>query len=258
MENIKVKLARWEWLLKEQVGVDFRKIIKFPLRFIVTILEFTSIRKSFPPSKTIFMPCIHDRYDFSGQSASEYFLQDLFMSTQILKEDFKKSLLDIGSRMDGYIANIASSRNLDILDIRPGSSFHENVHFIQGNLFETDLDRSYDIISCLHTVEHFGLGRYGDPIGYKNFEEILQAFLRLMNQNGTLYLSTPISNVNRLFLNAHYLRTYTEIKEAINKCKLIVDFEYILCDGEVLNTDSPKWGKALDEQYSLLMLKLQK
>ena len=30
--------------------------------------------------------------------------------------------------------------------------------------------RETDSLSCLHTLEHFGLGRYNDPINVKGFE----------------------------------------------------------------------------------------
>jgi hypothetical protein len=49
-----------------------------------------------------------------------------------------------------------------------------------------------DSVSCLHALEHFGLGRYGDPVdpdghlkGFRNLHRILQAA-------GTCYLSVPM------------------------------------------------------------------
>ena len=52
----------------------------------------------------------------------------------------------------------------------------------------------YDSVSCLHALEHFGLGRYGDKIEPKGHKYGIQNFSDIMVKNGILYLSVPIEN----------------------------------------------------------------
>ena len=61
-----------------------------------------------------------------------------------------------------------------------------------------------DSASCLHALEHFGLGRYGlpiDPNGYRKGLANLASFLR---PGSTLYLSTPIGRP-RVEFNANWV-----------------------------------------------------
>lgn len=62
-----------------------------------------------------------------------------------------------------------------------------------------------DSLSCLHAIEHFGLGRYGDPIDPLGYERGIANMAQLLKSGGRFYLSTPIGqervefNANRVF-----------------------------------------------------------
>ena len=51
---------------------------------------------------------------------------------------------------------------------------------------------SVDSISCLHALEHFGLGRYGDEIDPRAWETALSEMVRILAPGGIMYLSVPI------------------------------------------------------------------
>ena len=55
---------------------------------------------------------------------------------------------------------------VDVLDIRNLDINKKNINFIKGDLMDPKFtpNKKYKSISCLHTIEHFGLGRYGDKI----------------------------------------------------------------------------------------------
>ena len=59
-----------------------------------------------------------------------------------------------------------------------------------------------DSLSCLHTIEHFGLGRYGDSIDPSGHLKGLEQLKRMVAPGGMLYLSTPIGP-QRVEFNAH-------------------------------------------------------
>lgn len=61
---------------------------------------------------------------------------------------------------------------------------------------------STDSLSCLHTIEHFGLGRYGDAVDPCGHLKGLDQLKQMVEPGGRLYLSTPIGP-QRVEFNAH-------------------------------------------------------
>ena len=155
------------------------------------------------------MPCLHDRYEEGGSTRSEYFWQDLWVARWIYEAAPKKHV-DVGSRVDGFVAHVASFRQIEVLDIRPITTQIPGVTFRQADLMNAaslgDLcaqDGGYcDSLSCLHALEHFGLGRYGDPILPEGWRLGIKNLASLLKPKGTLYLSTPIGKP-RVEFNAH-------------------------------------------------------
>jgi DNA modification methylase len=117
-----------------------------------------------------------------------------------------KRHIDVGSRIDGFVAHVASFREIEVLDVRElKDTRHQNIKFLKANLMDESAFESNitDSISCLHAIEHFGLGRYGDPIdpfghlrGFKNM-------VRMLKAGGTMYVSFPIGLSNEIHFNAH-------------------------------------------------------
>lgn len=111
------------------------------------------------------MPIANEKTQGSAVLMHFYFYQDLYAAQKIFQANPEKHV-DIGSRIDGFIAHVASFREVEMLDIRPLPEKIKNVHFTHGDLL--DLESKYhnyaDSISSLSVLEHFGLGRYGDTI----------------------------------------------------------------------------------------------
>ena len=57
-------------------------------------------------------------------------------------------------------------------------------------------------LSCLHALEHFGLGRYGDAVDPKGFERGMMHMACLLRNKGSFYLSVPVGH-SRVEFNAH-------------------------------------------------------
>jgi hypothetical protein len=75
--------------------------------------------------------------------------------------------------------------------------------------FETN---SVESISCMHTVEHIGLGRYGDPIDINGDIKAMKELERVVAINGNLLFVVPIGNP-RIEFNAHRVYAYNTIIE---------------------------------------------
>lgn len=145
-------------------------------------------------------------YDVQAGSASgHYFHQDLLVASFIYEKNPARHI-DIGSRIDGFIAHVASYRSVEVMDIRALESVgHKNISFIQADLMDEQgaLDDMADSISCLHAIEHFGLGRYGDRLDPNGHLKGFNNLVRMLMPGGTLYISFPIGKSNEVHFNAH-------------------------------------------------------
>ena len=174
-------------------------------------------------------PYPHEKKLQSGTAKGHYFHQDLLVARRIHERKPEKHV-DIGSRVDGFVAHVASFRNIEVLDIRPLDSTIQNIEFRQADLMALppDLKDYCDSLSCLHAIEHFGLGRYGDPIDFEGHVKGLNNLYAILKPGGTLYLSCPIGP-QRIEFNAHrvfslkYLLSLFEGKFIIRSISFVDD-----------------------------------
>jgi hypothetical protein len=162
----------------------------------------------------IFDPKLLDRFE-EGGNHGEYFWQDLWVAKKIIEAAPVKHI-DVGSRLDGFIAHLACTRDVEVLDIRPIPICVERVLFHQVDLFHLpqQWENVADCVTCLHTLEHFGLGRYGDQINDEGWKLGLESLKKILTPGGTLWLSTPIG-AERVCFNAHRIfNPQTIVEEA--------------------------------------------
>ena len=193
---------RVRWFVTSQLGMN----PKVALRFFCGIPRYLSdlwLFKSAYSGRLDLYPALNDWGKESGDTDSEYFWQDLLVANMVYRANPIKHV-DIGSRIDGFVAHVASFRQIEVLDVRPITKKIPNVSFIQADLMSPIAEKTAycDSISCLHTIEHFGLGRYGDPIDVQGYKAGLKNMAALLQDQGTFYLSTPIG-VNRVEFNAN-------------------------------------------------------
>jgi hypothetical protein len=156
-----------------------------------------------------FMPCLHDRYEESGATKSEYFWQDLLVARAVHAAN-PGTHVDIGSRVDGFVTHVASFREIEVFDVRPVSTAVPGVVFRRADLMDLasvpiTMGGGYcDSLSCLHAFEHFGLGRYGDPVNPQGYQRGIANMAQLLQPGGTFYLSTPIGQ-ERVEFNANWV-----------------------------------------------------
>lgn len=156
---------------------------------------------SFPWGKEL--PILTEWNESSG-SLGAYFFQDQLVARWI-HDATPTRHVDVGSRIDGFIGSLSVFREVEVIDIRPQPEAVHHVKFHQLDLMEELPDAwigATDSLSCLHTIEHFGLGRYGDSIDPSGHIKGLEQLKRMVAPGGMLYLSTPIGP-QRVEFNAH-------------------------------------------------------
>ncbi len=189
------------------------------------------------PSFTIttLYPIFNDRFVESGIASGHYFHQDLLIARRIFFNTPTKHV-DIGSRIDGFVAHVAAFREIEVFDIRPLPRRIENVTFTRIDIMRDDLDMlDYtDSLSSLHAVEHFGLGRYGDPIDPDGHIKGLNNMYKFLKAGGKFYLSLPIGK-QRIEFNAHRIFSLEYILFLIGGKYRIDRFSYVDDNGDLFD-----------------------
>ena len=143
----------------------------------------------------------------AGSSKGEYFHQDLLVANLIYKKNPERHL-DVGSRIDGFVSHVASFRKIEVIDIRPlENSAHNNINFIQADLMNPIDIKKTDSLSCLHAIEHFGLGRYKDPIDIYGHIKGINNLISLLKKDGTFYISFPIGVKDKVYFISYVLKS---------------------------------------------------
>jgi len=188
---------------------------------------------------TSIYPVLGDRADQAGSAMNAYFHQDLLVARCIYEAQPRRHI-DVGSRIDGFVAHVAVFRAIEVLDVRPLTSVISNVTFTQADLMADSaaLAGITDSLSCLHALEHFGLGRYGDTIDPQGHLRGFQALINMLTPDGVLYLSFPIGRPVVEF-NAHRVFHPTEVLSWPGSERLQLQrFDYI-DDAGTLHEDVP-------------------
>jgi len=168
----------------------------------------------------------------SGVMEGHYFHQDLYVAQKIFLNNPLKHL-DIGSRIDGFVAHVATFRKIEIIDIRYQTSSVKNINFKQLDFMdENSIPSNYcDSVSSLHAIEHFGLGRYGDPIDYYGHIKALKNISKILKPNGKFYFSVPIGP-QRIEFNAHRVFSIDYLLEILNQIEFEVkEVSYVNDEG---------------------------
>jgi hypothetical protein len=81
-------------------------------------------------------------------------------------------------------------------------------------------DGSLESLSCMHVVEHIGLGRYGDPIDPLGDLSAALELQRVVAPGGLLLFVAPIAAEARIEFNAHRVYTFEMVLEMFPEMKL--------------------------------------
>ena len=177
-----------------------------------------NLRSNFEIEQEYMWPVLEEKYAPAG-IIGNYFFQDLWAAKRIIKSGVKNHF-DIGSRLDGFIAHLlAAGIDVTMIDVRnfPGEVEQLNTIVDATSLHQIP-DESIESMSALCSLEHFGLGRYGDPIDPEACFKCFENIQRKLKKGGRLYLSVPIGR-ERLEFNAHrvfYANTIVQCFHAVH------------------------------------------
>ncbi len=185
-------------------------------------------RSGFHIQEKYMWPIITDKYAPAG-TVDNYFWQDLWAARLIIASGVKKHF-DIGSRLDGFIAHLlAVGIDVAMIDVREFPEKIEGLYTIVDDATNLSqiADESLESISALCSLEHFGLGRYGDPINPEACFQCFDSIQRKLKKGGRFYLSLPIGK-ERVEFNAHRVFYASTVRE----CFSLLTLEEFSCTAQ--------------------------
>ncbi len=210
-------------------------------RFLRDARAYRKIHKAqtpFPLRWSGIKPLTRDFRDSAGTAKGHYFYQDLWAAKSVFAAS-PSSHVDIGSRIDGFVGHVLSFMPVTVIDVRPLESEVEGLTFIQDDATEMSTfdDNSIESLSSLHAIEHFGLGRYGDPIDPNSCFKAMASLARVLKPGGRLYFSGPVGR-ERLEFNAHRVFCPDTVMQGFSSLQL-VSFACVKDDGEFVRNTTP-------------------
>ncbi|MDE5698808.1 MAG: DUF268 domain-containing protein [Lachnospiraceae bacterium] len=187
------------------------------------IIEYQKLNKrvNFDINEKNMWPIIRDKYDAAG-TINNYFWQDIWAARHIIGSGIKKHF-DIGSRLDGFIAHLlAADIEVTMIDVREFPGEVENLYTIvdDATYLHQIADESIESMSALCSLEHFGLGRYGDPIDPESCFKCFDNIQKKLKKGGNLYISVPIGK-ERVEFNAHRVFYASTVVESFLSLQLV-------------------------------------
>jgi SAM-dependent methyltransferase len=177
--------------------------------------RFTEFRTKAEASVPRFQIAWEDRYPILGENTAttgfdRHYIYHTAWAARLLAESRPAVHVDISS--DLYFSTLVSAFvPVQFYDYRPAELRLDGL--ITGAADLTALpfaDDSIRSLSCMHVVEHVGLGRYGDPLDPDGDLKAIGELTRVLAPGGQLFFVVPVGNP-RVMFNAHRIYAYHQI-----------------------------------------------
>lgn len=189
-----------------------RKIILSP--FIVSdYQDFKQLDKEprFKLSIKDWYPQVFDKTVTTG--FDRHYVYHTAWAARKVKAINPKVHIDIASSL--YFPSIVSAFiPVEFYDYRPAPLVLSDLSTKHADLTKLHFDsNSITSLSCLHTIEHIGLGRYGDPIDPDGDKKACHELARVLAPGGSLLFVTPVGKEAVIQFNAHRIYTYELVRK---------------------------------------------
>lgn len=153
-------------------------------------------------------------------SFDKHYVYHTAWAARKLAEYMPEKHIDISSYT--YFSTVASAFvPIDFYDYRPASIDISNLNTLKGDITSLSFDdASVESISCMHVIEHIGLGRYGDPLDPDADLLAFRELNRVLAPGGALLFVVPIGGCPRVVFNAHRIYTYDQVMTLFDGLKL--------------------------------------
>jgi hypothetical protein len=141
-------------------------------------------------------------------------------AARILAQTKPKKHVDISSILS-FSSIVSAFIPVDFYDYRPAHLLLDQFTSHKADLVDLPFGSgSIPSLSCMHTIEHVGLGRYGDALDPDGDLKAINELKRVLAPNGDLLFVVPIGKPKILF-NAHRIYSYAQIRQYFKELELM-------------------------------------
>lgn len=218
--------------------------VRSSLKFLSDFRHFTSkqarIETGFPEARW------SERYTVLGDDTGttgfdRHYVYHTAWAARVLAKTEPTIHFDFGSLL--YFSTLVSAfRPVRFFDYRPAEIALRGLDSEHADLTQLTIASGSTLsASCLHVMEHIGLGRYGDPIDPAGDRKAAAELQRIMAPGGDLLIVVPVGQPKICF-NAHRVYSYPMVLELFSDCEL-VEFSMVpdsVADGDLIPNADPK------------------
>lgn len=191
-----------------QSGSNVLKYIKFLSDYLRFKASVSKGEKRFPLTWKDRYPCLHDRTQSTEFDA--HYLYHPAWAARILAQEKPELHIDISSSIL-FCSVVSAFVPIKFYDYRPANIALSDLSCDAADLLALPFpDGSIGSLSCMHVVEHVGLGRYGDPLDPEGDIKAIAELTRVLASGASLLFVVPIGKA-RIQFNAHRIYSYSQI-----------------------------------------------
>lgn len=167
-------------------------------------------------------------------------------AARILAQTRPSLHIDISSSLH-FCTMVSAFIPVEFYDYRPAELNLSGLESKRGDLTHLPFaDDSVESLSCMHVIEHVGLGRYGDPIDPDGDLKAIAELKRVLRKGGSLLFVVPVGQPKILF-NAHRIYSYEQIASyfsgfQMKQFSLVSDFGKFIINASQMDADQQNYG----------------
>lgn len=201
----------------------FKKRKKLTPEFLADFERFSEMaavsKKRFKLDADDFFPITHEKTTYTG--FDRHYVYHPAWAARIVAQNSPEKHVDISSTLH-FCSIVSAFIPVDFYDYRPAKLFLSQLKSMPADLLSLPFkDNSIPSLSCMHTVEHVGLGRYGDAIDYDGDLKAVKELKRVLAVGGHLLFVVPLGRESRIFFNAHRVYTKQHVLDLFAELQLV-------------------------------------
>lgn len=181
-------------------------------------------------------PCLTDK--IKSTPFDQHYTYHPAWAARKLKELSPSEHIDISSILS-FSTIVSAFIPTHFYDYRPAQISLSNLYSGSQDLKRlTFQDNSIQSLSCMHTIEHIGLGRYGDELDPQGDLKAINELKRVLKTGGNLLIVVPVGKP-KIEFNGQRIYSFQQITDYFSPLELM-EFSLIPDTGGIIENADPK------------------